>query len=154
MSEREILPISENHRRVISTTLGLLDETLCQFRLWAEGRGIASVLYHMRNDLDTAQRRQVKQAVAEAQQAIACVRDKLGLAERVLLVSQTIRGDCACAWSDLQEIQSRRLRGYGDPTPELAAYLDPKLDELCLSLHRIEAAMGHQDLGSDREESS
>jgi len=147
MNEPKRPAIGENHRRVISNTLRLTDRMLCRFRLWGEGQEVASVLFHLQNDLSPAQRERIRQVVAEAQAIIVGLLDEFGLAGRVQLVSQLIRGDCGCAWSDLQEITSHHLRGYGEPSPELARELDPRLGALCETLKRLEDVVAENDAG-------
>ena len=51
--------LSENHRRGVATTLTLLDELLCRVEEWAEGHERHGALYHERNDLNAAQRKQL-----------------------------------------------------------------------------------------------
>jgi len=53
MRRKSLFP---NHRRGISATLGVLSHDLTQFRRWAEGGEVASILFVEENNLSPAQR--------------------------------------------------------------------------------------------------
>ena len=122
--------INDNHRRAISSGLGMLDEALCQFQRWTEGAEARSVLYEERNGLSLAQRQRIAALIGDLQAKIAELRDGLGLTRRVQSVSQAIRGDCSVLWVSLVESESHHMQGYGTLGPEAAAYLDPKLQAI------------------------
>ena len=137
MSEKIKLEVSDNHRRIISTTLGHLDETLCMFRQWAEGQEISSVLFKEQNALSPRQRERLRLAILELEEQIREIRDTLELRENVKSVASAIRGHCACLWADLLEIQSHHLRGYGEPSPAFVDYLDPRIRRLGALMQRL-----------------
>jgi hypothetical protein len=124
------IEISENHRRAISAILAMLDQALCQFKRWAEGYEAHSVLYSERNTLAPRQRQEILRVVQDTQGLIERLRDDLSLQRDVLITANAIRGHCSILWESLEEIQTRYLRGYGEPPPGLAAYLDPKVAQL------------------------
>ncbi|MEW6138783.1 MAG: hypothetical protein AB1733_11170 [Thermodesulfobacteriota bacterium] len=129
--------MSGNHIRGISATLSLLDENLCEFEQWANGHEVRSVLYEVRNTLSGVQRQEIAKRVAKMQRLLREVRDALSLEGTVRSVDRMIVASCAIQWSSLVELESNRLRRYGEVPPTLAQYLDPVLTVLDDDLRAI-----------------
>ncbi len=129
--------MSDNHIRGISTTLSLLDEDLCEFEQWANGQGVTSVLYEVRNTLSAVQRQLIAERVAKMRVILKEVKDALNLEGSVHRVDKMIVGSCAVLWVSLVELESDRLRRYGQLPPGLAQYLDPKVAVLNEDLNQI-----------------
>jgi len=127
----------EGHKRGASTTLLLLDEALCQFEQWAEGREIVSVLYREQNDLSARQRRSILSEIAKMRKVLEELREALGLEAETEAVAHLIRSRCSVMWEYLVELEGKRLRRYGELLPGLAEYLDGRVAELTVRLGRI-----------------
>ena len=123
--------------RGISSTLTLLDEDLCEFDRWAKGHEVRSVLYEVRNTLSAVQRQQIGERVAKMHVMLKEIRDTLNLEGSVTAVHKRIVSSCAVLWVSLVELESSRIRRYGDVPPGLAEYLDPKVALLNENLRRI-----------------
>jgi hypothetical protein len=129
--------LSDTHRRGIGATLKVLDEVLCGFEQWAQGREVHSVLYSERNGLSAEQRQTMRSEIAGIRETLAELRSTLRLEGTVEDVTNIIRGECAVLWSNLVELESTRLRRYGPPPPGLGGYLDPKIAKLIAHVNRI-----------------
>jgi hypothetical protein len=55
---------------------------------------------------------------------------KLSLEKRSEETKSQILGSMAIQWVNLEEIKSRRLRGYGEVPNELREFLDPQVDRI------------------------
>jgi len=130
MATQRHIPLSDNHRRAIGTTLTLLDERLCEFEQIARGRETHSVLYHEKNDLSAAQRKRLLQEIARARETMREIQDTLHLEPRVEILSRQVRAASSSLWESLIGTQSKRLRGYGKVPRTLADYLDPSIERL------------------------
>jgi len=130
MAARRHIPLSDNHRRAITTTLTLLDQRLCEFEHIARGRETRSVLYRQANDLSAAQRKRLLNEIATARETLREIKDTLSLETEPESLSSQVRAGSSSMWESLIETQSRRLRGYGKVPQALAEYLDPTLDRL------------------------
>ena len=64
MAQDNAVEVGKNHKRAIGATLTLLDEMLCEFKEYAQGREHHGVLYHERNSLSDKQRRGMAAEVA------------------------------------------------------------------------------------------
>jgi hypothetical protein len=129
--------MSDNHIRAISVTLSLLDKDLYAFDQWGKGHEVKSVLYEVRNTLSAAQRQVISERVARMQAALEEIRDALNLNGAVHDVHRMILGSCAVQWASLAELESSRLRRYGEVPSGLGQYLDPKLKVLDQELRGI-----------------
>jgi hypothetical protein len=129
--------LSENHRRTISSTLSILDETLGVFLRWTAGREERSVLYRENNDLVAAERQAINAEVEAMRSLIRGMRDDLDLEERVHDARRDIQARAGMSWESLCELDAKHLKGYGDVPTELIEYLGPRVGELIERLNRI-----------------
>lgn len=129
MAAKRHIPLSDNHRRAITTTLTLLDQRLCECEQIAHGREVRSVLYRESNDLSASQRKRLLHEIARARETMREIKDTLSLESEAESLSRHIRGASSSAWESLIETQSRRLRGYGKVPQALGDYLDPSLGD-------------------------
>jgi len=137
MGKVRSVELGENHRRGISTTLTFLDEALCEFEQWAKGREVSSVLYEERNTLSLNQRRKLLAEIAEMRDLLRELRDALELEGATQHAALTVWGRCSSLREHLVELTGSHLRRYGEPTPGLTDYLDPKVEELLRRLDRV-----------------
>jgi hypothetical protein len=143
MSHKSQIPIGENHRSTIATTLGLLDEMLSRFERWAKGAEARSVLYLEQNTLREQQKREILTHIKAIRELLSQLRDDLGLPPKAQDVAGAIWSESACSWEAVVELGSRYLRAYGEVPPQLAVYIDPKVELLIERLMAIsEAARG------------
>jgi hypothetical protein len=126
MQAGSIPNLSEAHRSRIRITLTLLDEALVKFEEWAQGREIHSVLYHETNNLDPVRGAELLADIACIRRIIQELRDDLRLEASSQDIARTIRAHCYILWVDVLEMTGKYLRGFGEPSPELVNYLDPK----------------------------
>ncbi len=147
MSEQRRIAIGEAHRRGIATTLALLDEMLCRFRRWADGYVARGVLYEERGSLGRAQRKAIRGEIAAVRDLLEELRETLCLPVRTQDTRDAVWSQASAYWEAIVELDSRRLRRYGDVPGELAEYLDPKVEELAARLLRIAATAGRHDGG-------
>jgi hypothetical protein len=134
MTQKKSVEVGENHKRAIGATLTLLDEMLCEFEEYAEGRERHGVLYHERNSLSDKQRRGIQSEVAAMRQTIRELKEALKLTGSRNEAAQQIWGRASAFWEVLAETQSRYLRRYGELTPGLKECLDPRIEALTAHL--------------------
>lgn len=70
MRDKAIPELSQGHKNTIATTLAVLDEALCEFEQWAEGREIKSIFYREANELQPEQREAIKNQVARLREKL------------------------------------------------------------------------------------
>jgi hypothetical protein len=141
-TDRSLANLSNGHKRGIETTLGLLDEELCRFEEWAQGREIHSVLYHEQNTLSSEQRDVLSSEVAMMKEILLELQNSLKLEGRVRSSDKKIQAQCATLWVNLTELTSKYLRRYGELPVELTEYLDRRIFRLIDHLNKIVKIMG------------
>jgi hypothetical protein len=146
MSNHASIPISDNHRRGIVSALLLFDRMLCEVEEYAYGREVRSVFYIERNGLSEDQKSKLLAEVSRIRAVLQELKDGLGLESEIEDVGRSIWGQGSTFWEVLVETKSRYLKGYGQPPPQLARYLDPRIDSLIQHLRNLTAlALGGAD---------
>ena len=131
------IELGENHRRSISITLQLVDETLCEWNDWVGGRVQSGIMYRELDTLSAAQKQELQNKIGKLRQLILRLRDDLGLEPKSMATSQSIVGQASVLWEMLTELNSRGLQGYGRVPAELGRYLDPIGEQLAAEMNEI-----------------
>ncbi len=142
MSKNEPIPIGDNHRRGIVTSLALLDRMLCEVEEYAYGRELHSVLYVERNALSEDQKTELLSEISHMREVLQELKDGFGLETETEDVSRKIWGACESFWEVLVETTSRYLKRYGEPSPQLSEYLDPRVEALIQHLRNLTGVAG------------
>lgn len=148
---RNIL-VNENQRRSIVTSLAMLDEALCLFEEYGRGREIHSIYYHESNRLSVRQRKRLLAEIERARKLMQQTKTALDLSVKVENVAKRIWGHSAGFWEMLTEMESKRLRGYGEVAPALAEYLDPMVKKLLAQMQQISGVASElvaREIGED-----
>lgn len=136
-----MIDINDNHRRKIGITLGMLDALLCDIEIWIEAGERRSAMYHRTCRLTTQQIRQILQTIPEMRRIIADIQKELNLEPQRDEVATMIWSQASCFWESLVELEGSYLRGYGEPSPELDAFITPRARELNDKLQQISRAV-------------
>jgi len=131
------MQLGENFKRGIETTLAILDEALCEFEEWGNGRERRSVFYSEHNTLSPSQREQILSEVTGMREMLRELRGDLELEGRIRGVANNIWGKCAVLSVNLEELKGKHLGGYGEPPRRLVEYLDPRIKRLIASINHI-----------------
>jgi len=137
MKPKLVISLGDNHRRGIGTPLLLLDRMLCEVEEHARGREVRSVFYIERNGLSADQKAGLLAQIAQMRDLLQELKDGLGLEAEVEDVGRKMWGQCSMFWEVLVGTKSRYLKGYGEPPPGLAEYLDPRIDLLIERLRNL-----------------
>ena len=86
--------------------------------LSVESQAIQSQIKHVRDQMDE-------------------IRAVLRLNTRHDSIGSTILSRCTKIWEVLCDLKTDRLGGYGDATPDLPDYLDPKIDDMLKTVDNI-----------------
>jgi hypothetical protein len=130
MRDEAFTELSWRHKNGIAATLVLLDEALCEFERWAQGREVKSVFYSETNELLPDQRETILIQVAKIRERLQELKDRLKLEGKSRSVASSIWSQCSVLWVNLIEVTSEHLKRYGESPAGLAEYLDPRVAEL------------------------
>lgn len=131
------IELSENHRRSISVSLQLLDQALCEWDDWSQGRVQKGVIYRQQDTFSSEQKGELQRRIASTRRLISRLRDDLQLDAKIVPTSQSIVGQAAVLWEMLTGLNTQGLRGYGRVPEDLSHYLDPIGDKLAEEMNEI-----------------
>ncbi len=129
--------VSDNHRRIISLTLALLDEKLSEMLEWASGREKKAILYEERNRLSVSQSQGIMREIESVRAILLLLRQNLGLVPRIYDSTVAIRGVCYAVIDPLVELEGKYLRAYGQPSAQLVEYLEPEIKKILVHINEI-----------------
>jgi hypothetical protein len=130
-----LIELSENHRRSISISLQLVDQALCEWDDWANGKVRSGIMYRQLDTLSAIQRRELQNKIGNVRNLMTHLRDDLDLEWRTVATSQSIVGRASSLWEMLTELNSHGLQAYGRVPEELTHYLDPIGEELARQMN-------------------
>ncbi|HEV2297426.1 MAG TPA: hypothetical protein VGR72_02790 [Candidatus Acidoferrales bacterium] len=126
MSEK--LKLGENHRRVVSVLLRGLEQ-MCD-EIEARLAEVPGVLCHVKSDLSPAQGAALREMTARVREEIRRLNTQIELDAAVRSPRRAILALLSASIVNLEESDSKRLRGYGPLASEAAARLDDELSRL------------------------
>jgi len=129
--------VIENHRRVISITLALLDERLCNIEAWILGREEKGVLYKEENKLTGEQREEIRNEINAIRNILEELKSTLDLFPRTVDSTTTIRGACYAVMEPLCELDPKHLAGYGRPSDFMLSYFEPRRTEMLAHIEKV-----------------
>jgi len=137
--------VNENHRRSLSITLQLIDQTLCRWDEWAHGRLSAGVMYAERDSISPAQKTRLLGRIATIRGIITRLRDDLQLSPKLVWTSEPMVAQAASLWEMSLDVTSHALQGYGEISPQLRNYLDPIIEHLANEFQAIGRTFSRQN---------
>ena len=133
--------LSENHRRSISIRSQLIDEALCDWDRWIDGKLKRGVIYREVDTLSENQKRELRKKIEETRQLIIRLRDDLHLQSKMVPTARSIIAHASLLWEMSTELNSRGLTAYGMVPEGLTHYLDPIGEKLAKQMNAITALL-------------
>src|SRR5437870_7811883 len=131
------IKVSENHRRSISITLQLIDQALCEWDDWANGRRQSGIMYRQLDTLSVVQKHELQNKIGKVRQLITRLRDDLDLEPKNVGTARSIAARASLLWEMLTELNSRGMQGYGKVPEDLGRYLNPIGEQLAAEMNEI-----------------
>jgi len=144
MKKPALHQLGDTHRRGIGTTLALLDEAICEFDQWANGRKASSAIYEESNSLESEQKAAILRETAAVRALLAEIAQDLHLSKSTNDASRAIWAKTISLWENLAELHFKHLHRYGQPPPWLKGYLDPRVDKLLKHLEALRSIVEHE----------
>jgi hypothetical protein len=129
--------LSTSHARALSAHFKTVEEYLRVVESSLDG--FEGVFHASPAEVPAAQRARIRALSAEIIEGLRRIRDELGLQPIETSSVGIMRAYLSELWVSLAETRGRHLGGYGKVPPELAAYLDRRVDELELLVNEIRA---------------
>lgn len=129
------LKLGENHRRVVSVLLRGLEQ-MCD-EIEARLAEMPGVLRQVKSDLSPAQGAALREMTARVREEILRLNTEIELDAAIRSPRRTILALLSASIVNLEESDSKRLRGYGPLASEAAARLDDELNHLIALLEEM-----------------
>lgn len=129
------LKLGENHRRVVSVLLRGLEQ-MCD-EIEARLAEVPGVLRQVKSDLSPAQSAALREMAARVREEIRRLNTEIELDAAVRSPRRAILALLSASIGNLEESDSKRLRGYGPLASEAAARLDDELSRLIALLEEM-----------------
>jgi hypothetical protein len=109
------------------------------------------ILYEYVATLTDAQRRTIMALTGSVLNEIASMAEALALPKQQEDPVSSLVGQIAVLWSDVVDVRADKLARYGEVNPYAARVLDPPLDRIILSLHKLMQALSDAGRAANRD---
>ena len=118
----------------------MFEKNLRAAQAWLDGMEENGTFYQRKLHLSARRRKQARQHIAEALQAVTRLGQSLGLSVENENMASEIRSQMVISWTNLLDNRTDKLKRYGNVHPNLPNELDPfilKLAEMAINLSAI-----------------
>jgi len=127
--------LGENHRRVVSAVLRRVETTCDEVLGWLERPG--SDLHRIEEDVPPAQAETLRALVEQLREELRRVREEIVIDPTVQSRARAIAASVSLTRTELEEVLTPGLRGYGALPAETEAALDQQFSRLLFYLHAL-----------------
>ncbi|HML39581.1 MAG TPA: hypothetical protein PKD23_02755 [Bellilinea sp.] len=120
--------LTSTQERSLHASLLLFEKALRKVdRLLSDGDEIG-ILYYRKSYLDKQTRELIHKKIANTLVELEEFTKKLALRPIAESLESTIMGEMSISWESLEESRSKRMRGYGEISPQAVEIIDPAID--------------------------
>jgi hypothetical protein len=131
-----MLVLSENHRRVVSAVVRRVETTCDEVLGWLERPN--GELHKLEEDVGPKQAEELRTLVGRLREETRRVQSELVIEPSVQSRARGIAASVSHTRTEIEEIFTPGLRGYGALPPEMEAALDKKLARILACLQAME----------------
>jgi len=135
------IKITEAQKNSISSVLLILDETMDEIEELCMTQGKKGILYDVVNNLSEKEKGRVVEDINRIREVIREIARGINIKKKRYETKRLISSRIASLWEMIYEIESSRLKGYGDVSKSLKEYLDPAVDKIIHLLNDIEGVL-------------
>lgn len=129
------LALGENHRRVVSAVIRRVETTCEEVLGWLERPG--GDLHQLEEDVVPKQANELRTLVSRLREETRRVQDEVEIDPSVRSRARGIAASVSLTRTEIEEILTPGLRGYGALAPETEAALDKKLARILACLQAM-----------------
>jgi hypothetical protein len=135
------IKITEAQKNSISSVLLILDETMDEIEELCISKDKKGILYDVVNNLSENEKGRVVEDINRIREIIREIAKGINIKKKRYETKRLISSRIASLWEMIYEIESNRLKGYGDVSKSLKEYLDPEVDKIIHLLNDIEGVL-------------
>jgi hypothetical protein len=133
------LALGDNHLRVVSAVLRRVETTCDEVIWWLERR--EGDLHHFEEDVTPSQAQTLRASVARLRQELRGIQKELFVSPSVHSRARGIAASISLTRTELEEVLTPGLRGYGALPPQTEEALDRAFTRLLLALQALSDAV-------------
>ncbi|MER3446377.1 MAG: hypothetical protein C4291_05795 [Candidatus Dadabacteria bacterium] len=144
------MEVPRNHKARLSVSMEVLEDTISGVEEIIRGANQRKAMIETLNNLSPWEKALILKRIDEIRGLITYVSQKLNLEKRREEIKNRILGAMTIQRVNLEEIKSKRLRGYGEVPDELREFLDTQVDRIMNLIDEIceIASSKHKDTGT------
>ena len=154
---KEISAVDENfltepQQRSLTVTLRLFEQALRKAARLLSEEDEVGILYSWKSHLSLEHRQLIQQKISLTLIDLAELSKELGLESAEYSIESTIMAEMSNSWANLEESQSKRLKGYGELDPRAIELIDPAIEHLtriALEISNLMSANQQQEKPED-----
>jgi hypothetical protein len=123
--------LSGTHRRVLTIRLRAVEEAIAAIRQTFNGRPEDGMLLTYAEPVTESAYPQLQALAAQLEERLKRVVEALELQPSQRSLRRELLGQLNICWVDVEDARPEALTGYGELSPEAAAYLDVEIRQLC-----------------------
>ena len=133
----EEIKLSRAYKNGLSSSLSIVEELLIEIEDLLNCENKNAVFIKWRNSLNASQKEGIKKEIGEIREQIEDIKTKLLLPSEILNNSVLISSRCGKMWEILCDLETRKLKRYGEIPKNLSDFLDPKIRKVVNSIEKI-----------------
>jgi hypothetical protein len=147
------MEIGQNHRLRLSVSMQVLEDTISDVEEIIRSDSQEKIMTGSVNNISSLEKALIAKRIDEIKGLIKCLNRKLSLIKRIEESKRRIVASLTIQFVSLEELKSKRLRGYGEVPDELREFLDPMIDEIRRLISEIceIASPKNIDMGAGRK---
>lgn len=135
--ERIVMEISRNHKARLAVSMQVLEDTISDVEELIKSTNRSKIMTEAVHNLSSWEKALILKRIDEIRGLIDYIAQELKLEKRREETKSQILGVMTIQWVNLEEIKSKRLRGYGEVPDELREFLDPLVDVIMSLVNEI-----------------
>ncbi len=124
------MEIPRNHKARLSVSMQVLEDTISDVEGIMRGTDRRKVMTEVVDSFSSWEKALILKRIGEIKGLINYITQNLDLEKRKEETKRRILGVMTIQQVNLEEIKSKRLRGYGEVPGELREFLDPQVDKM------------------------
>ena len=130
--------LSNSHKRTLSSSFSIVEELLEEIREILENKKAKNLIFRrIKNALTLKKIDEVKNIINEMKKELEIIKSDLNLITEKFLSTSLISSRSAKMWEILCDLETRKLKKYGEVPSNLPEYLDPRIKKLIALAEKI-----------------
>ncbi|NIA31278.1 MAG: hypothetical protein GWP06_15385 [Actinobacteria bacterium] len=129
--------LNSSQKNSLQVSLRMLEEKLLTMEMLLENRTMRGELYSFHIDLEEDEIKNLKNIFIEMHKLIAEMKHIFNFGDQKEFLSNQLAGMSAYYWTVFMDETSKKLKRYGDVSPQLENILDPMIEKFVYYIEQL-----------------